>query len=198
MSDQLDMISGHMFRVLQSPEAQKIDFTFGSIKVDGAGLMTVVTSLMLGTLHIAVTTDLPDNAEAAYKANGNVFLFPDYHYGATPAQESAIVHESVHAMQDINYGYDFSRGDYFTSQSENEGAAYVARALYEIYRKSDIKHIASVYPAAKALADKIKDTPGAILSAQDVLNLRDVIARDPGYLHRMSLGEDTYSDGAWQ
>jgi hypothetical protein len=193
----MNMLVGRIYRVLQSHEAGRIDFTFGSVKVDAGGLQTVVTSIMLGTVHVAVR-DMPNGIEAEYTPHGNLFKFPNYRYGSTLDDEAVIVHESVHAMQDINYGYDFSRGDYFTLESENEGAAYVAGVLYDMYRGNGTDYTAVSWNAAKVVANKIKDTPGAVVSTPDVMHLRDVIVHDPAYRSRTFATEDTYSDGAWR
>jgi hypothetical protein len=82
-------------------------------------------------------------------------------------------------MQDINYGNDFSRGDYFTMESENEAAAYVAGVLYDMYKNQDTHYTSATWLAAKAIALKIKDTPGAEVSDADVRTLRGVISGDP-------------------
>jgi len=190
------VLQNRLFAVLQSPEVDRIDFTLGSIKVDGPGLREVVVSLMLGTVHIAIKP-MPAGAAAQYDTDGNSFLFPNGAFGAKDSDNSYLVHESVHAMQDIDYGYDFSRGDYFTLESENEAAAYVAGALYDIYKKIGRSDAAATpWGAARAIADKIKDTPGAVVSDADAANLRAVIAADPTYRSKDFASDTTYSNGA--
>jgi hypothetical protein len=188
-------LQNKLFAILQSPEAQRIDFTLGSIKVDGKGLMEVVTSLMLGTLHI-VTMRMDPGAAAQYNTSSNTFEFPNAAFGALATDESSILHECVHALQDIDYGYDFSRGDYFTMESENEAAAYVAGCLYDCYKLPNSVYTSAVWIAAQKIAVKIKDSPGAVVSEADTRTLRGVIAADPVYKSKTFTSEDTYSNGA--
>jgi hypothetical protein len=190
-------LQNRLFAILQSPEAQRIDFTLGSIKVDGKGLMEVVTSLMLGTLHIDITT-MDAGAAAQYLPHGNTFQFPNAGFGVLATDESSILHECVHAMQDLDYGYDFSRGDYFTMESENEAVAYVAGCLYDFYKLPNPAYTGMAWVAAQKIAVKIKDTPGAVVSDADVQTLRGVIVSDPVYQTRTFATDDTYSDGASQ
>jgi hypothetical protein len=188
-------LQSRLFAILQSPEAQHIDFTLGSIKVDGKGLMEVVTSLMLGTLHIEIKT-MDAGAAAQYEPDGNTFFFPNATFGAAVTDESSILHECVHALQDIDYGYDFSRGDYFTMESENEAAAYVAGCLYDNYKNLNTNYNAQSWDAAQKIAVKIKDTPGAVVSDDDVRALRNAIATDPVYMSKTFASDDTYANGA--
>jgi hypothetical protein len=191
------VLQNRLFAVLQSPEVARIDFTLGSIKVDGAGLREVVVSLMLGTIHIGIQA-MPAGAAAQYAPHGNKFLFPSAAFGATENDNAYLVHESVHALQDIDYGYDFAHGDYFTLESENEAAAYVAGVLYDMYKNLDTSYSAPTWVAAKAIASKIKDTPGAVVSDADATSLRAVIAADPTYRSADFASDSTYSNGAGQ
>jgi hypothetical protein len=192
-----NIIGARLFQVLQSPEVKRIDFTLAHIKVDTAGFQNVVVSLMLGTLHIGVER-MTGGAAAKYYTHGNKFAFPTVVFGSDDSDKAYLVHESVHAMQDINYGNDFSRGDYFTMESENEAAAYVAGVLYDMYKNQDTHYTSATWLAAKAIALKIKDTPGAEVSDADVRTLRGVISGDPTYRSATFASESTYSDGAAQ
>jgi hypothetical protein len=190
------VLQNRLFAVLQSPEVDRINFTLGSIKVDGPGLREVVVSLMLGAVHIAIKA-MRAGAAAEYDTDGNTFLFPNGAFGAKDSDNAVLVHESVHAMQDIDFGYDFSRGDYFTLESENEAAAYVAGALYDIYKNINRNYVAATpWGVAHVIADKIKDTPGASVSDADAANLRAVIAADPTYRSKNFAFDSTYSNGA--
>jgi hypothetical protein len=188
-------LQNRLFAILQSPEAQRIDFTLGSIKVDGKGLMEVVTSLMLGTLHIEIKT-MDAGAAAQYDTSTNTFGFPNLAFGVLDSDKSSILHECVHALQDIDYGYDFSRGDYFTMESENEAAAYVAGCLYDNYKNLNTNYNEQSWDAAQKIAVKIKDTPGAVVSDDDVRALRNAIATDPVYMSKTFASEDTHANGA--
>src|ERR1700749_573285 len=166
-----NIIGARLFQVLQSPEVKRIDFNMAHIKVDAAGFQNVVVSLMLGTLHIGVER-MTGGAAAKYYTHGNKFAFPNVSFGTDDNEKAYLVHEAVHAMQDINYGYDFTRGDYFTMESENEAAAYVAGVLYDMYKNLDTNYTDSVWKVAKGIALKIKNTPGAEVSDADTRALR--------------------------
>jgi hypothetical protein len=157
--------------VLLSPSAQKIDFWLGSIHVDGPGFRTVVDALNHYKVFVKVG-GVPRGAAAAYDTMNNCFNLPTATYGQSAVDKQAVVHEAVHAIQDIAGGTLYStRGSIFTSESENESAAYIAQELYGCYESipapgSSIGGRPTRYlpqpVKARLIAESIKDNKNAL------------------------------------
>jgi hypothetical protein len=79
-----------------------------------------------------------------------------------------VVHESVHAMQDVAGGKLFSeRGSIFTKEAENEAAAYVAGELFDIYSGVAPTSKIGVYVQAAVIADSLKNKSNAAVDTKD-------------------------------
>jgi hypothetical protein len=171
-----------------SKPAQQIDFTFGSIEVNLAGFLSVYAALLTRVqsgygIDIEIGT-IPAGAAAAYFSDDNMYRFPSATYGMTVEERSAIVHESVHAMRDIKGATFFlpGRGMAMPTATEDEGAAYVAGALYHLYdTTAPPKGKDPVFVKAYSIAKSIMNVRGAVVPASDVMALRTIVAADPLY-----------------
>lgn len=168
-----------IYTVLTSPGARKIDFWLGSVHVDEAGFRSVIDAIDCGSIKIVVEPQ-PTGALASY--SGAQFSFPNATFGLTPKNRSAILHEAVHAIQDIAGGTIWSpRGSVFTTETENEAAAYVAGALLDIYEGRAAPAAPPQYPAAALIAGMLKDVKGGAVSELAADSLRLIIATRPVY-----------------
>ncbi|WP_315833276.1 hypothetical protein [Bradyrhizobium prioriisuperbiae] len=165
--------------LLASPAVQQIDFSFGQYRVNSSGFRAVSTALLMKTLgYVGIDIDIggvPIGAGAAYDPNTDKLLFPTATFGGTLTEQMIIVHECVHAIFDIE-GFKFT-GTY----TENEGAAYVAGALY--YRRSNGGGHFADEPkkTADRIARSIINAQGAVVPSDQVIALRSVIANHPEY-----------------
>jgi hypothetical protein len=107
-----------------------------------------------------------------------------------------IVHESIHAMQDIAGGTQYSpRGSIYTSETENEAAAYVGGALFSLY---DTGAVYGGHPHATAfrIAQSIQNVKGARVSDTDATILRTAVWMHPVYFFDgVSMWSPTFADG---
>jgi hypothetical protein len=182
-----------LMTLVMSPSAQKIDFTLGSVHVDGSGFASVYYALVkyATSQHGGIGAEVggvPPGAAAGYDNANNVFKFPHARFGASDENERmSLIHECVHAMQDIAAGMPRSPpGSRPTTQSENEAAAYIAAMLFLIYENPGVR--LSYPPSAdkhwiKALeiAYKIENAKGAHVSDVDAIILRIWISLHPVY-----------------
>jgi hypothetical protein len=197
------IIVGRITEIVTSPEARRIDFTLASISVDGAGLYTVATALAAGVISATVRAMENPGAQAEYQNSGNYFTFPTVSFGGTNPEKMAILHESVHAMQDVNLGRP-SRGTASTYETENEAAAYVAGCLYYLYKTNDnstneidFTQLFPHFDQAFKIAAKIKDKPGSVVAADDADELRRLIMCHPAYWTSTNLYAPTFSNGPY-
>jgi hypothetical protein len=174
-------------QILKSPAAKKIDFWLGSIHVNAVGLNLVVNAVNNGIIDLKIG---PVNAGAAamYGNRENAYTFPSTAVLSTPSGRTDVLHESVHAMQDVGGGKVISeRGSMFGTESENEAAAYVAGALFEIYSGSKVPpSTLNVFVKAWSIAQSLQDTPGAIVPKLDADQLRIMIVMHPVYMFSSS------------
>ena len=139
---------------------------------------------------------MSNGAWAQYHTTGNFFEFPTVSFGVTDVEKTAVLHESVHAMQDINLGRP-SRGTSSTYETENEAVAYVAGCLYYIYKTNSagIDGASPHWDQAFKIAGKIKNNPGAVVADADVDELRRLIMCHPAYWTSTNLYAPTISNG---
>jgi hypothetical protein len=186
---------GAIMTLLASPNVQKIDFQMGVQRINGPGFTAVKNAMYVRTQFsghgIGVTVMSTPGAGGQYNPTTNNFELPFWH----PSDEYSrmvIVHEAVHAMQDVRYGVQKNGGSVMT-RSETEAAAYVAAALCFYYETGGYYEEDAISIVAAAIAKKLKDRPGAIASYSDTLVLRKIVASDP--LYAGVLYEDTWADG---
>jgi hypothetical protein len=127
-----DLMARVLGTIMSGP-ARRINFTLGHVVVDTAGFLSVFNAIVSGRIGLEVG-NMPRGAAAAYDSRGDVFHFPSVLWGFTEDDREAMLHESVHAMQDIRGAVAYgSWGAAIQTNSECEAAAYVAGALYQFY-----------------------------------------------------------------
>lgn len=194
--------------LLLSAEVQKIDFDFAFShgygynrhKVDGWGFAHVAlclsTPLNSGRgISVAVKDQSAQNFGASYDDAPNRITVPSATYGHATGERAVLVHECTHALRDalgaksrINGAAAVPLGR--TRGVEEEAEAYVAGALYLAYEaKASGRALATpaspILAAAKSIADKIADKPGALVGVGDHADLRKAILASPtyGFMH---------------
>lgn len=154
--------------------------------MNGAGLKSVVREVTAGRIGIKLGPVLA-GAGAEYGNGENAFTFPNAAVFTSQTGKKFVIHESVHAMQDVAGGMLFSeRGSIFTKEAENEAAAYVAGALFEIYSGVTPSSKIGVYVQAAAIADSIKNKPNAAVDTKDSDVLRLLVCAHPVYIFSKS------------
>lgn len=175
--------------ILTSNAAQRINFTLAFIHVDGDGLRVVADALLArikGEKSISVGIgDAAEGAAGSYTNSKNRISFPAGFRTQSWRDKQVVVHECVHAMQDVLGGaswLNFRGAPALTLGVDNEAAAYVAGELYFIYAAAGERRTTHpIYVAASAIARKIADRPGAFVAIDDVFALRTAIKSRPLY-----------------
>lgn len=192
--------------LLMSPEVQQIDFDFAFSyshgvgynrhKVDGWGFAHI--ALCMGTplnsgrgISVAVKDQSAQGVGASYNDVPNRITVPSVTFGHATGDRAVLVHECTHALRDalgaksrINGAAAVPLGR--TRGAEEEAEAYIAGALYLVYesRAAGLPLATPASPiraAAHAIADKIADTPGALVGVGDHADLRKAILASPTY-----------------
>jgi hypothetical protein len=188
------ILRAKIMNLLLTDGVRKIDFVFRSFHVDFPGFMSVWSALVTGAIDVVVKHMSEQDAAAGYNYPTNRFLFPGEEFGATPNEQSTLVHESVHAMRDIRYSGSSSTS---ATWAEDEATAYVAGALFKVYAFP--KEERSRYPLfaqAYEIADVLKDKPGAVVSDADAQAMIDIVANEPDYVKKgMTLWKSSFADG---
>jgi hypothetical protein len=162
--------------ILQSPEAQKIDFFLGYMHISGLGYLRVADALRRGSMQISIGT-VPEGAAAAFSNARNLFHFPDKTYGILAGERSDMVHEATHAMKSLLYPFKVG---WSVTDTQDEAAAFVAGALYMLYAGASFTG-APAFVKAIQIARSIQGQKGAIVPARDEGHLRAFIAAHPVY-----------------
>lgn len=164
--------------VLRSSTAQKIDFYFGYLYVNGSGYQAVANAVSNGLIGIRLG-QVPPGAAAAFDGEDRVFDVPDGGiYGVNIFEEANLVHEATHAMKWLIY----KRARIIEADTQDEGAAYVASSLYLLYNGqdwgsgSDFHHV-----VASQVAHSIMNKKGALVSPNDEARLRAAVTFHPVY-----------------
>jgi hypothetical protein len=195
MSDEEDRLCDLLIGVLTSPSLGGIDFTLGSIHVEYSQFTKVLVSLTFGYIGVKIG-GVPDGARAAYSSPKNAFLFRDGFVGTEINDRAVMAHESVHAFRDIQ-GAKIDGAS--LTQTEDEAAAYVTGALFHMAESDEPSSSDDpIYVKAYAIAKTIAATKGAVVSADDVTALRNLIANNAAYhAHGVSLDTPTVADGVY-
>jgi hypothetical protein len=167
-----------IIRVLSSPATQRINFFIGFLHITGAGYRRVVSALNDGSITVKIGKP-SEGAAAEFHSNEDYYLFPDRPYGFAPVDLLNIVHESTHAI------IAHAQASPAVADTSNEAAAYVAGALWNLYAGSPIPRksfvTAPLVVEANIIADRIKNPPGGLVSAEELARLRAFIAIHPTY-----------------
>lgn len=190
--------------VLLSPEVQKIDFDFAFShgygfnrhKVDGWGFAHIAVCLKTPlNSGRGISVDVKDQSAqgmgASYDDVLNRITVPSVAFGHSTGERIVLVHECTHALRDalgrksrINGAAAVPLGR--SRGVEEEAEAYIAGALYLMYEAKasglELKTPTSpIRAAAHAIADKIADTPGALVGVGDHADLRKAILATKTY-----------------
>jgi hypothetical protein len=181
---------------IMSAPARKVNFTLGPVRVNTAGFQLVFNAIVTRRIGV-VLGNMPHGAAAAYDSRGDVFHFPHILYGYTEPERMALLHESVHAMQDIRGAIAYgSWGAAIQTKSECEAAAYVAGSLYHYYATGFFPESnVEIFLQANRIAESV--TRGrTTVTAADAAELRLLIAAEPIYRRDgMTFWTPTEADG---
>ncbi len=168
-------------KVLVRKTTTQIDFYAGAIHVDASGFGAVRAALFANAIHVAIG-GVPTGAGAAYSYGDDTFHFKHGTFGTNSLDQMNIVHESIHAMNDIRGAWASSpSGGEWTTYTQDEVSAYIAGALFMRYdfggpTQQWLNSNPPEYAAADTIAGSIMNTKGAIVPEKDVMNLRSLIA----------------------
>jgi hypothetical protein len=192
--------------VLMLDAARNLDFWCNGVHVSGAGLGTVYWALMSHELGVLVDPTLPPRL-ARYMPLRDTFVFQSYNYGdrdSMVANKALIVHESIHAMIDVAHvastaagvrNPEFAPWTLMTT-SASEAVAYMAQTMFMINALGSLGSTAQpIFIIAGRIAEKIKDEPGAMISADDSALLEKTILDDPDYHDRLLADNVLSADG---
>lgn len=164
--------------VLSRPEVKKIDFTLGGVKIDKTVLGSVAGKLRSKDIDVDYVAALGTKI-AKYKIGENKYVLGTKS-GLSADMEALIVHESVHAANDLS-----SKS---LKVSTDEAAAYVAQALYFYYRNEKVlangakpTFTDSLLREAWNAATLARSKKTKTLSDKDIQKLVGEISRDPKY-----------------
>jgi len=119
--------------VLKSTSVQRIDFTLAGIRVDASGFQLVASSVFNGIAGLGIgveVVELRKGMAAAYDPDRRVIKFPRADYGLNLDDRAVIVHECVHAMNDLRAHIVYTpNGPKFPRVLEDEATAYLAKSL---------------------------------------------------------------------
>ena len=164
-----------------STSVQRIDFTLGVFHVDWRiGFISVHIAILQGRIKIDIDPKkLPDGAGCAYSPHTDSFIFPNPDFGQTLDDKQAIVHESVHAINDIQARTLASEG---MTELMGEAAAYVADALFYIYESPTPDYAADpILITANEIARSIVNMRGAKVGNADAGRLMVLIMNNTVY-----------------
>ncbi len=159
--------------LLMSAEVQKISFAFGSVIVLPEGFRAVAEGLAAGDISVKLepTRLEKEKSDAEYDADANAFSFRSNWVLTRPEGRGTAVHEASHAVADW-------RGRSTSIRSE-EGAAYLAEALYHLNAGSE-DH-AEVPDVVLEVAHAVRAQPGHVsLSASQINGIRRAMMEE-GY-----------------
>lgn len=180
--------------ILTSNAAQRINFTLSFVHVDGKGLQAVADAIVAklknqNGVEISLGDATP-GAAGSYNSATNRISVPTGFATQSWKSKQVLLHECVHAMQDIlggGSGLNLRGARRLTLQVDNEAAAYVAGALYFIYGSGRAYRTTHpIYLTAQQIAFKICDKPGAWVEPADVFALRAAIKSRPLYANLAS------------
>ena len=180
----------NMVKVLEKAAAtDAIQFfdVHGNLKVDAKGFRHIIDGLkawFFGKIEVGGFSQSTRPGSGGYYSWGeDKFFFPDGYGVKGVAEESAIVHEAVHALQD--------KRERTYTYPEHELASFTAEALYYRYRAKQTKaketafgkragkdeKLARLLKAAEAVAIVFEDqTPGSRQLTTDVKEVADLLA----------------------
>ncbi len=164
--------------LLKAPINNAIDFSVGSIHVNGSFLRLVAKAIEDGNMHVWYVPTGPKDRFYYYHSSGgdlptNTFevTVPSIN---TPAYQALFIHEAVHA------GIDLSK----SSQTlvDSEAAAYLGGAAWASWHGYEYGSTDDIFQRASELADMLRR--GRKLEESHIDRLRDAIRAHPDYKGR--------------
>src|SRR5262249_43238416 len=175
--------------ILTDPDTLKMNFSFGTRKVDSKAFLKVSAMVQSGAIDVSFggsskTRLNRDRAKAEYDDDNDEFIFENADYGSSAIlQQAVIVHEAVHAYFDyLGEGKKFIGVD-------NEAAAYMAEAIY--VRRKGLKVPAESVAPALAVADAVVSRLKNMTGAADVAGVADLRATVAAEYHTGVKDTDT-------
>jgi hypothetical protein len=164
----------------------------GAWRIDAAAFENVASAIELGDIEVIVGTP-KGGGEAEYNFKRDFVVVPTATYGIIITQQSAIIHECVHAFVDKKH----IAGQ---AESANEAAAYLAGMLYILHTGNPIPPTKNpIGVLAAAIATKMIKQPGAAVPSTFESDLRRTIASRPLYQSQgMTFDSPEPSDGLWR
>lgn len=194
MSAGTDELTKTLFRVLGSAPVYRMNFKLAGtpILVEPLGFAEVMQAACFSdriTIKIDPVFLEDQNSEAIYEKGHNIFYFDDHSFGTYPDEMASMIHESVHAMQDLRKS---GPQGYFAE----EAAAYIAQFLYlrlvddgksaaavgyAGYTDSSPVDVRLMLATADEIAGKIMGKIGAVVDIPDWAKLAYHVQRAPAY-----------------
>ena len=177
-----DYVRCRIMETLQAPATKRIDFRVGALHVDASGFAAVQFAVFSHAIGVSVEKLTVPNANAIYHRGRDTFLVGRFTFGKFADEKAALLHECVHAMTDIQM--------VLWTYGEDEATGYIAEMLFYRYHTgssatADVKaaglSLTSYEAEADRIAGLIANTPGALVSPQDVRTLASLVLADPAY-----------------
>jgi hypothetical protein len=187
-------------QILTSKATQQIDFELDKVRLQGSALSAIVGYVMFKQIGFAGADvdfgNVAAGAGASYDPATNTYHFKDMTFGQTASDGEDAVHESVHAWLDLRMPKVRTTMDAVkrltltTTAVTDEAVAYVAGALYYLYRTTPAggnpkkpwwATAGSDFGAGYDIALKIMNKPGAVVASADVKALKTAILASPTY-----------------
>lgn len=215
-SAQLKELREFVQTLLTHPETQKIHFRHDGHEFHGFAFAAIAQALSpksgrMGHIKVGAAT-MPANVGAYYDTSHDALVFPEpiANFGLTQFDRAVIIHECVHALYDAR-GYKSPRGGAFIRPAvgslgiRNEASAYIAEALYDINwqmagantkptRPSFAQPPGRPHTEGWTIAERIYQTPGATVTAQDAEPLYAAITASPTYKNLKVKPDTIYFD----
>jgi hypothetical protein len=184
MADASGVLRDRMIAVLQSPSAMKINFRLANYYVNGWSFQKVIGLLKMHAVGVVIDPNQIDDGGLAEYKYPDYFVFRTAQFGSSPFEKAVILHECVHCWID-----SLSDGKYHR-KVDNEGAAYVAAALYYLdvtgetaFPDEDDLGTMMTNIAKKIMASRM---PVPEVTRQEVEDLETaVIKREKGHIDRL-------------
>jgi hypothetical protein len=185
--------------ILLSPPCLQIDFKWRGQQINSHGYRTVVFAVMEGRIGTKIRP-LPPHVGASYNFEKNLFSFHPSFDAKDPLHRMFVVHEATHAIQDATMA-----GSRISIENE-EGAAYFANALFNVYSPPPLQVPPSrlgtgIHGVAFKAALAYASHPTGVVSESDIKAIIDALLDNPDFLKEKDrdpfVDEDGIPDAVW-
>jgi len=204
------LLAGTASGILRQPCLARINFQFGSLKVNGSNFARVADAIDSGRIKCWTVKEFESQGadelapgmivNAQYQIKPNAILFSSEDFGRNPGEDRTIVHEAVHAAFDL----DAPLGKKTPTLSiEDESAAVVAVAFYIRLCKKEVggflMDAEGPEKAALALVDSVADRSGPFPTwpGPYIFTQQDTQAIRTGTATKWHFDQFIASDGRW-